>query len=395
MTCPEYANAFGAFSIDQISRLGGTLRTIVVMLRPGLKIALVHDYLIQDGGAERVLDALQSLFPDAPTFTLLADPKHPQTKGTIRTSFLQSWPFAIRLYQWYLPFMPVAIEHLDLTGYDLVISSSSSFAKGIIVPPGTIHLCYCHTPTRFLWQDRIGYLNDVPAPRLMRTVLPHILHSLRIWDRLAAERPDHMLTNSTISKDRIRRYYNREAEIIYPPVDIQKIPLSTNPGTYWLAGGRLVGYKRFDLVVKAFAKLNLPLKIFGTGPEEKKLRAIAGKNTEFLGYIRDEEKIRLYQDAIGFFYPQVEDFGITAIEAMASGKPVIAYNKGGAAETVIDGVTGIHIAQQSWEAIGNAVIRFDASRFDPATIRRHAEHFSIQRFSQALETAIEQTLARS
>ncbi len=363
------------------------------MLRPGLKIALVHDYLIQDGGAERVLGALQGLFPQAPTFTLLADPRHAQAAGKVHTSFLQSWPLAQRLYQWYLPFMPIAIEHLDLTGYDLVISSSSSFAKGIIVPPGTVHICYCHTPTRFLWQDRIGYLNDVPAPGPMRALLPPILHSLRKWDRLAAERPDRMLTNSATSKARIKRYYGRDADIIYPPVDIARIPMADAPGTYWLAGGRLVGYKRFDLVVKAFAKLNLPLKIFGTGPEETKLRAMAGKSTEFLGYVSDDDKIALYRGAIGFLHPQIEDFGIAAVEAMAAGRPVIAYGKGGAAETVVDGATGIHLTEQTWEAIGDAVIRFDPTRFDAAAIRRHAETFSMDRFATALEAAITQTLA--
>lgn len=361
------------------------------------KVALVHDYLVQDGGAERVLAALQEMYPYAPTFVLIHDPRrvHPQFKNrVIRTSFLNRLPFSKRLYQWYTPLMPTAIEYLDISGFDLVISSSSSFAKGIILPPETAHICYCHTPTRFLWQERIGYLNDLPQPRVMRAILPHVLHGMRTWDRIAADRPDHILTNSRISQMRIKRYYNRDATIIHPPVDVDRIlPAAHAHGAYWLAGGRLVGYKRFDLIVKAFAKLDLPLKIFGNGPEEQKLRSLAGRKTEFLGHVDDEEKIRFYQNAIGFILPQVEDFGIAAVEAMAAGKPVIAYGQGGGAETVIDGVTGIHIEAQTWVDIGDAVIRFHEHAFDPAIIRAHAETFSKQRFQTEMRAFIERETA--
>lgn len=365
--------------------------------RPKPKVALVHDYLIQDGGAERVLAALQEMYPEAPTFVLIHDPSkiHKQFRGrTIKTSFLNRWPLAHRAYQWYLPLMPMAIEHLDLRGFDLVISSSSSFAKGVIAAPESLHICYCHTPTRFLWQERLGYLNDLPQPRVMRTLLPPLLHKLRQWDRLAAERPDIMLTNSETSRARIKRYYGRVADVIHPPVNTSSITLAEGPGTYWLTGGRLVGYKRFDLAVKAFAKLNLPLKIFGIGPELKKLRAIAGAKTEFLGQVTDEQKNELYRQAIGFISPQIEDFGITLIEAMAAGRPVITYGKGGAKETVIDGVTGIHLEHQAWEDIGDAVIRFDPARFDPQVIRAHAETFSVERFKERLGAYIDHALAR-
>lgn len=360
------------------------------------KVALVHDYLVQDGGAERVLGALQDLFPTAPTFVIVADRErsHPRFQDRdIRTSFLDRWPLARRAYQWYLPLMPMAVEHLDLSGFDLVISSSSSFAKGIIVPPETTHICYCHTPTRFLWQERIGYLNDVPQPVIMRAILPPLLHRMRQWDRMAADRPDIMVTNSETSRQRIRRYYGRDAFVMYPPVDTADIPLATSPGSYWLAGGRLVGYKRFDLVVKAFAKLNLPLKIFGTGPETKKLMRMAGPKTSFLGHVTDEQKIKLYRNAIGYVSPQIEDFGITIVEAMAAGRPVIAYGKGGAKETVIPGVTGVHIEAQSWEDIGDAVIRFDPTRYDPAAIRAHAETFSKQRFMERMSDFISHATA--
>lgn len=365
--------------------------------RPRPRVALVHDYLVQDGGAERVLGVLQDMFPDAPTYVLIHDPKrshHRFRERVIRTSFLDSWPLSHRAYQWYLTFMPMAVEHLDLSGYDLVISSSIAFAKGVIAAPDSLHVCYCHTPTRFLWHDRLGYLNDLPQPRFIRTLLPPVLHSLRQWDRLAAERPDLMLTNSETSRGRIKRYYGRDAHVIHPPVDVSTIPVGTEPGKYWLAGGRLVGYKRFDLVVKAFAKLNLPLKIFGIGPEMKKLRALAGPKTEFLDHVSDMEKANLYRDAIGFVSPQVEDFGIMIVEAMAAGRPVITYGVGGAKETVIPGVTGIHLETQSWEDIGDAVIRFDASRYDAKAIRAHAETFSTERFTAAMNAFIEHALAR-
>jgi glycosyltransferase involved in cell wall biosynthesis len=360
----------------------------------GMRVALVHDYLIQDGGAERVLGCLQGMFPEAPTYTLLHDPKHPQAQGKIiRDSLLQKLPLSRRYYQWYMPLMPLAVEQLDFTGYDLVISSSSSFAKGIITAPETKHLCYLHTPTRFLWQERIGYLNDLRQPRVLRAALLPVLHRLRTWDRLAADRPTHLVTNSQTSRERIRRYYNREAKVIFPPVDVKRIPISRSPGSYWLAAGRLVGYKRFDLVVKAFARLRLPLKIFGTGPELRRLRAMAGPETEFLGNVPEQKKVELYQGAIGFLYPQIEDFGITAVEAMAAGRPVIAYGVGGGAESVLDGVTGEHIETQSWENIADAVIRFDAAKYDPERIRARAEEFSEDQFKEKMQGYIESVIA--
>jgi glycosyltransferase involved in cell wall biosynthesis len=360
-------------------------------------VALVHDYLVQDGGAERVLGVLQEMYPDAPTYVLIHDPDpcHAQFRTrAIRTSFLNHWPFARRAYEWYLPLMPIAIEHLDLSGFDLVISSSISFAKGVIAAPESLHICYCHTPTRFLWQERIGYLNDLPQPRFIRMLLPPLLHGLRQWDRLAAERPDIMITNSETSRRRINRYYGRDAHVIYPPVDVSAIPVAGGPGRYWLAGGRLVGYKRFDLVVKAFAKLNLPLKVFGIGPELRKLRTIAGPKTDFLGHVTDIKKAELYRDAIGFVSPQMEDFGITVIEAMAAGRPVITYGQGGAKETVIPGVTGVHLETQTWEDIGDAVIRFDASAYDAKAIRAHAETFSTDRFKTKMRDFIDHAMAR-
>lgn len=361
-----------------------------------MKIALVHDYLIQDGGAERVLLALHELYPEAPIFTLFhrADLSHPSFRGAdIRPSPLNRWPFARSHYAWYLPLMAQAVENFDLSAFDLVISSSSSFAKGVIVAPQSTHVCYCHTPTRFLWQERHGYVNELPQPQLIKSLLPSFLHGLRQWDRLAAERPDVVLTNSRTSQERIRRYYHRASSVIPPPVDVSSIPLSAHAGSYWLAGGRFVGYKRFDLIVRAFAKLNLPLKIFGNGPEEAKLRAMAGPKTEFLGRIDERTKIDLYGRAIAFLHPQVEDFGITAVEVMAAGKPVIAFGKGGATETIIDGINGQFLETQCWEDIGNAVIRFDPSRYQPHLIRAQAEPFAKEKFHDKFRAFIDATMA--
>ena len=286
--------------------------------------------------------------------------------------------------------MPQAIEEFDLQRYDLVISSSSSFAKGLIAAPHALHICYLHTPTRYLWQERMGYVNEQRMPSIVKRFLPSYLHRLRQWDFQAATRPDHILTNSLLSQARIKRYYARSSVVLPPPVDVEQIPLSTRPGTYWLTGGRLVAYKRFDLVVRAFAKLNMPLKIFGEGPELKKLKKMAGPKTEFLGHISETAKKELFREAIAFLHPQIEDFGITAVEAMAAGRPVIAFGQGGATETVLNGVTGQFFEVQTWEDIGNAAIRFDPSSYDPRRIRAHAEYFSKEHFKKRIRDYVEQ-----
>jgi len=360
-----------------------------------IRIALVHDYLVQDGGAERVFAAFNKIFPDADAHVLLHNPKKSHkdfAEKKIQTSFLQKWPLAKRYYEWYLPFMPLAAEHLDFSNYDLVLSSSSSFAKGIIVPAHAKHVCYLHTPTRFLWENRINYIADLPHPAFVRIGLPWLLHRMRSWDKQASERADSMLTNSQTSRRRIKRYYNRDAQVIHPPVDTNNIHFSRHDGEYWLAGGRLVPYKRFDLVVTAFAKLNMPLIVFGTGPELKKLKSIAGKKTKFVGTVDDQEKTRLYRRAIGFINPQIEDFGITAVEAMAAGRPVIAYGIGGAAETVLPGKTGKFIEYQTWEDIGDAIIRHKNSDYNPKDIRNFAESFSHENLEKKILQAFAATL---
>lgn len=357
-----------------------------------MKVALVHDHLNQNGGAERVLEAMQAIWPEAPTFTLIYDEKKMNKAfghKDIRTSFLQKIPFAKSKLRWLLPFMPTATESYNLSDFDIVISSSSAFAKGIIPPAYGLHICYCHTPTRYLWTDAHSYINELKAPRIIKRILPYFQTWLRIWDKQSADRVDWFIANSETVKHRIRRYYNKESIVINPPVDVNQFSISDNPKRYFLIGGRLVSYKKYDLVIEAFNKLGKPLKVFGSGPMEKQLRSMAGKNIEFLGRVSDEKRVELFKDCIAFIHPQEEDFGITPIEAMATGRPVIAYRKGGAVETVIDGKTGILFDRQDIAELCNLILQFDHKKFDPKMIRGQAENYAAEIFRKELVNFVE------
>lgn len=352
-----------------------------------MKIALVHDYLVQDGGAEKVLEVLQKTWPDAPTFVLFFDEKKmPSFKGKdIRTSFLQRFPFSTKKYQWYISLMPTATEHYDLREFDVVISSTSAFAKGIITRPDAIHICYCHTPTRYLWTDTQSYIRELRVPKFVKAILPPVLSKLRMWDQQAAHRVDHFVANSETVANRIKKYYRRDSEVIYPPVATHNFHISPKPKEYFLTGGRLVAYKRFDMVVDACNKTGIPLKIFGSGPVEKELRKKAKSNIEFLGRVSEKEQRELYANAKAFIHPQEEDFGITPVEAMASGTPVIAYRKGGATETVVEGLSGEFFDEQSWEELADHLIRFNQSKYDAHKIKAHAEKFNQEKFVEKMK----------
>ncbi len=351
-----------------------------------MKLALVHDYLMQDGGAEKVLDVFQGLWPAAPTYTLFFDPKKVPTFAgrDIRTSFLQRIPFAMRKYQWLLTLMPLATERMDVIPYDVVLSSTSAFAKGIITNENAIHICYCHTPTRYLWSDTHSYVEELRVPRLVKAILPPVLSRLRMWDKHAADRVDLFIANSQTVKNRIKKYYRRNATVIHPPVDTHRFSISNKPKEYFLTGGRLVAYKRYDMVVEAANRTGIPLKIFGSGPIEKDLRKMAKSNVEFLGRVSDKEQAKLYANAKAFIHPQEEDFGITPVESMAAGRPVIAYRKGGATETVQEGLSGQFIDEQSWEELADHMIRFDEKDYFPPAIKNYAEKFSRKRFEQEM-----------
>jgi len=355
-----------------------------------MRLALVHEYLNQLGGAERVLESLHTLYPDAPVYTLVYDrAKVGETfkDWNLRTSIIERLPGGKKHYKWYLLAMPAAIESFDFTGYDVVLSDASAFAKGVIVPPGTLHICYCHTPTRYLWSDAHTYSNEIRVPRLVRRFLPLVLNYLRVWDRQAADRVDAFIANSKFVAQRVQKYYRRSATVIYPPVNTQQFGLGDAVGNYYVMVGRLRPYKKFALAIRAFNELNIPLKIIGTGEEEEALRRLAKPNIEFLGYRVDRK--RLLQGALGFINPQVEDFGIAPVEAMACGRPVIAYRAGGAMETVVDGVTGTFFDEQSWESLADTVVRFKPNAYDPAKIRAHAETFDTKVFHERMRAFVE------
>ncbi len=360
-----------------------------------MKIALVHDHLAQDGGAEKVLKVFKQLYPEAPIFTLVFDASNtnPFFIGQdIRTSFIQKIPyFGVKKYQWWLSFMPTAIENYNLMDYDIILSSASSFAKGVITKPGSLHICYCYTPTRYLWTDTHSYIRELKVNSIIKSILPMTLRKLRTWDQLAAGRVDEYVAISQTVKQRIKKYYSRESSVIYPPVETDKFYISHEPKTYYLAGSRLVPYKRLDLVVQAFVRLGVPLKIFGIGPEEQHLKQLARgrENIQFLGKISDDEKVKLYANCIAYLNPQEEDFGITAVEAMASGRPVIAYRSGGASETVIAGKTGEFFDEQIWEEIADMVIRFHPDNYNPYYIKMHAEQFNTANFKSKIKRLID------
>ncbi len=352
-----------------------------------MKVALVHDYLSQDGGAERVLKALQEVYPEAPTFVLFYDknkiPKH-FFAGDVRPTFLHYLPGAKNHYRWYLPLMPYATECHDLEGFDAVISSTSAFAKGVLTSPETMHVSYCHTPTRYLWSDTHSYLEELNYNRVVKTFLPPLISRLRMWDKMSADRVDHFIANSENVRGRIQKFYRRDAEVIYPPVDTHLFQTTGRAGEYFLIGGRLVPYKRYDLAVQVFNRLGWPLKIFGIGPDEERLRGLAKNNIEFVGWVSDWQKAELYANAIAFLHPQNEDFGITAVESMAAGRPVISYGAGGALETVVEGVTGQFFAEQNWESLYDVVLRFKPEQFEAEKIREHALRFSANNFKRRI-----------
>ncbi len=361
-----------------------------------MKLALVHDHLVQDGGAEEVLRVLQDIWPQAPTYALFYDAqKFPDFQNKkIKTSFLQKLPLSLKKYQWYLPLMPAATESYNLTEFDAIVSSSSAFSKGVIIKPNAVHICYCHTPTRYLWSDTHSYVSELRVPWFIKAILLPILSQLRLWDHAAAQRVDLFVANSKTVQERIKKYYGKNSIVIHPPVNTEKFFISSEPKNYFLVGGRLVPYKRYDLIIQAFNRTGLPLKIFGTGPIEEELKKTANSNIEFVGRVSDQELVNLYVNCRAFLHPQEEDFGITAVEAMAAGRPIIAYRKGGATETVVEGVTGEFFDEQIWEELADLLIRFDEKKYNPEVIREHAQKFNTERFKNEIHEVVRKVVKR-
>lgn len=349
-----------------------------------MKIALVHDYLNQFGGAERVFQEIAQLFPDSPIYTLFADPKVTRALlpgRTVITSRLQRFPGIMRRHHYALWLMPSLMERFDFSKFDLVISSSSSFAKGAITRPGTRHLSYCATPLRYVWDDYHGDRQEFPFIPFVRPFVPYATHYLRMWDFYASARPDAFMTNSRYSQARLQKYYGREAAVIYPPADIERFHAApVNPGLrdarYFLMVGRLTPYKRFDLAVRTFNHLGLPLWIVGEGPQKRALMKEARAHIRFLGHVNEAVLGTLYASAEAFVFPQEEHFGLVAVEAMAAGTPVIGYRGGGALEIIKEGHSGIFFNAQEPEALAHAVRDFRRSDFNPISIRKESERFS-------------------
>lgn len=350
-----------------------------------MRIALVHEYLNQFGGAERVLRVLCSLFPEAPIYTLFYDAEATGNvfEGReIRTSFLQKAPFIKNYHRLFPLFMPVAIEQFDFSEFDVVLSISSSFAKGVITNPGTKHICYCLTPPRFLWDDSQKFVEEFRYPGFIRKVLPLFITYLRLWDREASLRVDEFWSISNFVQDRVKKYYFKDTKVIYPPVNVSKFHISDKVGDHFFMVGRLVSYKRFDLAIKAFNELGWPLKIAGIGPEMKRLKKMAKSNIEFLGLLSDKELADNYSEARALVFPQEEDFGIIPLESMASGRPVIAYRGGGALETIKEGETGMFFDKQTPKSLIEVLRKFDDNKFDSNACRAQAEKFDISVFKE-------------
>ena len=348
------------------------------------RVALAHDF-IRHGGAEKVLDELHRIWPEAPVYTLLAE-DHPHRRDwDIRPSFLQRF-VPPRRYRWPTPIYPFLVDRLRIREpVDLVVSCSVSWMKSLAPPPGSLHLCYLCRPMMFGYERQDVFLATYPRPA--RPFLRLLANSIRRWDQARTDRPHLYVALSRYIADRVRDLYRREAVVVFPPVEtarFQEAAVATPPGDYFLTALRLESYKRVDIVVEACTRLGLPLKVAGRGPEEKRLREIAGPTVEFLGFVPDEELPRLYAGCRAFLFPAEEDFGIAPVEALAAGRPVIAYGAGGCLETVEDGVTGLHFPEQSASSLMDALRRFEGLDFPAGRLQAAARRFRPERFREEM-----------
>lgn len=366
-----------------------------------MRVALIADWLPTFGGAEHVVASLHREFPDVPVFTTVTRPERlgPLMHADIRVSGLQRIFRIIGTHTVLLPWMPRAMEKCDVRNFDLILSSSHAVGKGVIPPSTAVHVCYCHTPIRYAWEMEESYLQDFRIPEWFRKPIRKRLMRIRRWDMTASKRVDSFIANSTTTQERIKRLYGRESTVIHPPVEEKFLqsPLDARAPKdrhYFLALGRLVPYKRFDLLIETANRWKLPLKIAGTGHDFRRLKAMAGPTVELLGFVPDSELPKLYAGARAFFFPQIEDAGVAALEAQASGTPVIALGKGGALDTVVEGKTGIFFEEQSADSIAAALDRFSGIVWDPEKIREHAAQFSEERFRGKIRKIVEDTVKK-
>lgn len=367
-------------------------------MNPGdtMKIAIVHYWLVGMRGGEKVLEALCRLFPEADIFAHVYDPNTVSSTikaHKIQTSFIARLPFATRNYKSYLPLMPLALEQLDLRGYDVIISSESGPAKGIVPPPGALHICYCHSPMRYIWnmfhdyRERSGFAT--------RLAMPLLSHYIRNWDVGSAARVHSFAANSRTVAQRLRTYYRRDSTVIYPPVAVEDFwPAPAEEiGNYWLMVGELVPYKRPELAIEAFNRSGKKLVVIGGGEMLARIRALAKSNVSVLGPQPFDVLKRHYARCRALVFPGEEDFGIVPVEAMASGRPVIAFGRGGATESVVDGLSGVFFERQTVEDILAALERCDRLRFDPQAIAAQAKNFSADRFASRMKAFVDECLA--
>lgn len=362
-----------------------------------MNVAIVHDWLNQMGGAEGVLEVLMDMYPNAPLYTSIywrEGMPDAYRRWDIRTSFLDRWPLVKRKHQAFLPFYPLAFERFDFAGYDVVISNKSGFCHGIITPPETLHICYCLTPTRYLW-DTANYIRREGLGKLAQAALAPFLAQLRMWDRLAADRVDAFIAISQEVRRRIAKYYRRDSAIIYPPVHTERFAPAAKHEDYYLVVSRLVPYKRIDLAVEAFNRLGKPLVVIGEGRDRKALEALARPNITFLGRLPFEQVRDYMARCRALIFPGLEDFGITPVEAQAAGRPVIAFAGGGALDTVQDGRTGILFPDQTPESLMDAVARCEGTEFDADVLRANAERFSVEEFRRQLSAYVEREMRES
>ncbi len=359
-----------------------------------MRVAIVHDWLVTWRGGEKVLEAIASLYPDAPIYTLFCD--HSILPESLRGRKIVVHPVANRLKalrKLLLPFMPVWIESFDLSGFDLVISTSSCVAKGVIVDPSSRHLCYIHSPMRYIWDQRDEYLGRVRRWPILGFLVDALSSLLRIWDMASASRVDLFIANSAFVKDRVKKYYGRHSIVIPPPVDVARfIPPGrpTEKSDYVLAAGALVGYKRFDLAIKACEAMGKKLIIAGDGPALPFLKTLAGSRTEFVQSPDHETWVKLMRGAQALLFPGVEDFGITAIEAMASGTPVIALRKGGALDFIVEGETGLFFKEPTVESLSEAIVRSASVPWDQTLLVNFAKKFSGEVFLAKIKVTLEE-----
>lgn len=352
------------------------------------RVAIVSDPLVQRGGAEKIVaDVLARIFPEAPIHAILysATTGPSSISARVIPTALQRIPGAARRHRWLLPFYPAAVESIDLRGYDLIVSSHHTAAKGILRSSTQRHICYCHTPMRALWERTAEELEELPA--VLRPIAAASLSRLREWDFVTASRVDLFLANSITTRERIARHYRRDSQIVHPAIDLERFSFDASAvtGDYYLVASRLVPYKRVDIAVGATAKLGRRLIVVGTGPDRS---AIEGAHVEYLGHVSDDRLIELIRSCRALIFPAFEDFGMTPVEVMSCGRPIIAFGKGGVLDTVIDGVTGVFAKEQTIDSFVEAIRAFEEREFDSRAIAAHAQNFSFRRFEGLMHEAV-------